>query len=186
MNRSTAHSTAYLGLGSNLGDRLGAMRRALAELAAHSAIEVDFAHGVASLYECAPTGPIRDQPDFLNSVVRVSTSLGPQELLAVALGIEDSLGRVRERRWGPRAIDIDLLLFDSVVVNVTDLTVPHPRLHERRFVLDPLCELAGDLVHPVLDEPIASLAGRLVDGPRGERHERVSGPGWYREPRNAS
>ena len=129
-----------LGLGSNLGDREGNIRSALARLAAQPGIRVD---KVSSLYETEPVG-FADQPDFLNAVALLSTALSPRELLAVCLGIERELGRKRGKRWGPRTIDIDLILYNDVVLVTAELTLPHPRFHERCFVLVPLAEIAGD------------------------------------------
>jgi 2-amino-4-hydroxy-6-hydroxymethyldihydropteridine diphosphokinase len=130
---------AYLGLGSNLGDRLATLQRAVDLLADASGIRVIRSSRV---FETAPVGP--EQPDFLNAVVEVETSLDPRELLAASLGVERELGRERAERWGPRTIDVDVLTFDEVDVDEPDLRVPHPRMHERAFVLVPLGELDPD------------------------------------------
>jgi 2-amino-4-hydroxy-6-hydroxymethyldihydropteridine diphosphokinase len=130
---------AFLGLGSNLEDRLRNLQRAADILAATPGISVVRSSRV---YETAPVGP--PQPDFLNAVLEVETDLGPHELLAAAAAVEHELHRVREAHWGPRTIDVDLLTFDDRVIDTPELTVPHPRMHERAFVLAPLLELDAD------------------------------------------
>ena len=130
---------AYVGLGANLGDREGTIRAAVAELPGVVA--------VSTLRETDPVG-ITDQPRFLNGVAALETGLTPRELLDVLLAVERRLGRERGQRWGPRTIDLDLLLYGDEVIDETGLTIPHPRLHERRFVLEPLAELAPALVVP--------------------------------------
>jgi 2-amino-4-hydroxy-6-hydroxymethyldihydropteridine diphosphokinase len=129
-----------LGLGSNVGDREANIRAAVAGLAAWPGIRVA---QVSSLYETAPVG-YTEQADFLNAVAGVATTLPPAELLAACLAVERSLGRERKLRWGPRTIDIDVLLYDDVALDTPALTLPHPRLHERCFVLVPLAEVAPD------------------------------------------
>jgi 2-amino-4-hydroxy-6-hydroxymethyldihydropteridine diphosphokinase len=130
---------AYLALGSNLGDRLATLQRALDLLGDATGIRVVRSSRV---FETAPVGP--EQPDFLNAVVEVETSLDPPALLAAALGVERELGRERAERWGPRTIDVDVLTYDEVDVDEPDLRIPHPRMHERAFVLVPLGELDPD------------------------------------------
>jgi para-aminobenzoate synthetase component I len=134
--------TAYLGLGSNLGDRHATLSTALARLAA--APEVRIAR-VSPVYETAAVG-LTDQPDFLNLVVEIETTLAPHALLDLCLSIEQSHGRIRHERWGPRTIDLDVLLYADVTLADSQLTLPHPRLHERAFVLAPLADLAPDLI----------------------------------------
>ena len=136
---------AYLGLGANLGDREGALRAAVAALEATDGVRVA---AVSSFRETDPVGYL-DQPRFLNGAVAVDTTLGPRQLLAAVLAVERSLGRTREGpRFGPRTIDIDLLLYGDASVDEPGLTVPHPRLHERAFALEPLAELDPSLVVP--------------------------------------
>jgi len=150
-------ATAYVGLGANLGDREGTLRRALELLAARDGVTVD---AVSTLRETEPVGYL-DQPLFLNGVVRVETELPPRELLATLLEVERELGRDRSgRRFGPRTVDLDLLLYDDVELDEEGLTVPHPRLHERRFVLEPLAELAPRLVVPGVG-PLEALLSEL-------------------------
>ena len=135
---------AYVGVGSNLGDRADAIERAVELLRAHPAVEVV---SESSLRETEPWGAVA-QPRFLNGAVAVETRLEPRALLGVLLDVERRLGRMREERWGPRTIDLDLLLYGNVVLDEPGLTVPHPRLHERAFVLEPLHELDPNLVVP--------------------------------------
>ena len=132
---------SYLGLGSNLGDRLATLQRAVDLLGARNGLTVQRSSRV---YETTPVGGPSDQPDYLNAVVEVETSLDAHALLDAANAVEDDLGRVREERWGPRTIDIDLLTFGEERVTDERLTVPHPRMHERMFVLAPLLELDAD------------------------------------------
>jgi 2-amino-4-hydroxy-6-hydroxymethyldihydropteridine diphosphokinase len=130
---------AYVGLGANLGDREGSIRRAA---------ELIGARRLSSIIETEPWGMV-DQPDFLNAVAELETDAGPGPLLDRLLDVERELGRVRDgTRWGPRLIDLDLLVYGAVTSESEGLTLPHPRLHERLFVLIPLAELAPDLVVP--------------------------------------
>ena len=135
---------AYLGLGSNLGDRMEFLKEALRSIDQQREIEVT---NVSSVYETEPIGKV-DQPSFLNCVAVIETGLAPRELLEVTSRIELELKREREVRWGPRTIDIDILLFDDLVVDETDLVIPHPRLCERAFAVVPLMELSSDIVIP--------------------------------------
>jgi 2-amino-4-hydroxy-6-hydroxymethyldihydropteridine diphosphokinase len=130
---------AYVGLGANLGDREGTIRAAVAALPGVVA--------VSSLRETDPVGKT-DQPRFLNGVAALDTELSARELLDTLLTVERKLGRERRERWGPRTIDLDLLLYGDETVDEPGLTVPHPRLHERRFVLEPLAELDPELFVP--------------------------------------
>ena len=130
---------AFLGLGTNLGDRLANLQLAVEQLAATPGIR--FVRS-SRIYETAPVGP--PQPDFLNAVVEVDTDLEPHDLLAAGAAVERELHRVRDVHWGPRTIDVDLLVFDERTIDTPDLVVPHPRMHERAFVLIPLAEIAPD------------------------------------------
>lgn len=135
---------AYLGLGANLGDREATLRTALSSLSDLPTIQVS---QVSSLYETAAVG-VTDQPDFLNAVAKISTSLSATALLGALLNLENLLGRVRTLRWGPRVIDLDLLLYGEAQIALPELIVPHPRLRERAFVLVPLSEIAPEMVLP--------------------------------------
>jgi 2-amino-4-hydroxy-6-hydroxymethyldihydropteridine diphosphokinase len=137
---------AYVGLGANLGPREVTLLRAVDLLAAVDGVEVV---AVSQLYETEPVGVV-DQPVFLNGAVALDTTLSARELLEALLGIERELGRVREERWGPRTVDLDLLVFGDERVDEPGLRVPHPRLGERRFALEPLAELDPELVVPGL------------------------------------
>jgi len=127
---------AYLGIGSNLGDRLAHLQGAVDGLDAADGVEVV---AVSAVYETDPIGP--EQPDYLNAVVAVDTTLTPRELLAVGQRLEAEAARVRGERWGPRTLDVDILVYGDVVVDEPDLQVPHPRWRERDFVLAPLSDL---------------------------------------------
>lgn len=130
-----------LGLGSNIGDRENNIKLAICELNKHPEI---FITKISSLYETKPVGMV-DQPDFLNLVISINTNLTPRELLTECLHTESELGRVRNQRWGPRNIDIDILIYHNQVIQDEVLQIPHPRLHERSFVLIPLQEIAYDI-----------------------------------------
>jgi 2-amino-4-hydroxy-6-hydroxymethyldihydropteridine diphosphokinase len=137
---------AYVGLGANVGDRAATIAEAVARLAGEPAVEIV---AVSSLRETDPVGPVQDQPRFLNGAVALETTLGPHELLETLLGIEAELGRTREGpKGGPRTLDLDLLLYEGAVLDGAELGVPHPRLHERRFALEPLAELQPGLEVP--------------------------------------
>ena len=137
---------AYVAVGANLGDRAGTIRAALERLDAVPGVSVE---AVSSLTETDPVGPVLDQPRFLNGAARLETTLSPRELLGALLAVEAALGRVREGpRGGPRPIDLDLLLYGEERLDEPGLAVPHPRLHERRFVLEPLAELEPGLKVP--------------------------------------
>lgn len=152
---------AYLGLGANLGDTAATLTRAIELLTEHPEIELV---GVSSFRETDPVGYL-DQPRFLNAAVAVDTTLAPQELLTALLAIERELGRVREGpRYGPRTVDLDLLLLGDVVLDEPGLELPHPRLHERAFALEPLAELDPELVVPGRG-PVRQLLVALQSSP---------------------
>jgi 2-amino-4-hydroxy-6-hydroxymethyldihydropteridine diphosphokinase len=146
---------AFVGLGANLGDRERTIREALRLLDAHEGVTVA---AVSTLRETDPVGVV-DQPRFLNGVAALDTALSPRALLDLLLDVERGLGRVRAERWGPRTIDLDLLLYGDEIVDEPGLTIPHPRLHERRFVLEPLTELAPELEVPGRGAVADLLAG---------------------------
>jgi 2-amino-4-hydroxy-6-hydroxymethyldihydropteridine diphosphokinase len=157
---------AFVGLGSNLGDRKGNLVQALAELARLDGVRLA---AVSSLYRTEPVG-YNAQEDFYNAVAAADTRLGPGELLGELLRIEATRGRRRtEGRWGPRVIDLDLLLHGETVADGPGLTVPHPEMHRRRFVLEPLAEIAPGARHPVLGLTVRELLAALDDTARVER-----------------
>tara|TARA_B100000959_G_scaffold264249_1_gene304505 strand:+ start:1116 stop:1607 length:492 start_codon:yes stop_codon:yes gene_type:complete len=145
--------TAYIGLGSNLGDRFRNLSGALQRLATVGTVTE-----ISSVYETKPWGVEGYQPRYLNQAAAVSTTLDPLEVVTELLAIEYSLGRAREDKNASRTLDLDLLLHGTSVLTASGVTVPHPRLHERAFVLIPLGEIAPDLFHPVLKRSISELA----------------------------
>ena len=158
---------AYIGLGSNLGDRRGLIRAALTMLAQAPGVRVV---KVASLRETQPIGPVLDQPPFLNTAAELLVRRSGHSLLRDMLAVERALGRdrLRERAQGPRTIDLDLLLLGDLVIDEPDLVVPHPRLTGRRFVLEPLAELCPRLVPPGSEHSVAALLRRgvrIIHGP---------------------
>jgi len=153
---------AYLSLGSNLGERDNNLRQALTLLSEKVSVEE-----ISSVYETEPVG-YKEQPLFLNLVCRISTNLPPEELLLLAKEIEAKMGRMPSFPNSPRPIDIDILFYDNQIVETPNLTIPHPRLKERAFVLIPLAELAPDLIYPSLGKSIARLA-KDVKGRKGVR-----------------
>jgi len=159
---------AYIGLGSNLGNREANVRSAVTHLDSWDGVRVV---ALSSFYETEPVGPV--QPDYINAVCAVKTTLSARQLLNALLTIEARHGRKRSIRWGPRTLDLDLLLYGDAVINERDLVVPHPHMHERRFVLEPLCEIAPDVVHPVFGLTVRRLKERLEGEQNGgDTHKR--------------
>jgi len=148
---------AYLLLGSNLGDRAAYLQMARTGLAAAGELVA-----ASDIYETAAWGPT-DQPAYLNQAVALRTALAPAVLLAHCLATEAAAGRERHERWGSRTLDVDVLLYDDLIIDTPSLTVPHPRLPSRRFALGPLAEIAATLVHPQLRLPIAKLLRHCPD-----------------------
>jgi len=149
--------TAYIGLGSNLGDRDNNIKRALKMLAETKQLELTRASDIIETAALAQS----NQPKYLNAVAEIKTTLSAEDLHRKLFDIETALGRVREKKWSSRTIDLDLLLFNQKPVNLPHLTVPHPQMHLRSFVLKGLCQLNPDLLHPVIKEPVSELAARL-------------------------
>ena len=149
--------TAYVALGSNLGDKEANLRRAL-ELLEERGVEVV----KTSSFICTEPYGVTDQPQFLNGVCEVRTSLVPLALLHTLLEVEQEMGRVRLRHWGERNIDLDLLLYEDVVMDTEELKLPHPDMQNRDFVLLPLAEIAPELVHPILQKSIEELSNLYI------------------------
>ncbi|MEK7249265.1 MAG: 2-amino-4-hydroxy-6-hydroxymethyldihydropteridine diphosphokinase [Bacteroidota bacterium] len=150
---------AFLGLGSNVGERQKFLNQAVAELKKLSNTKIVWA---SSIYETEPYGKT-DQAKFLNAALEIETMLTPPELVKEVKAIEERLGRTPTEKWGPREIDIDILLYDGLVHDDETINVPHPELENRRFVLVPLREIAPDIVHPVSGMTISELAGACKD-----------------------
>ena len=149
--------SVYIGLGSNLGDREASLFAAIDALRRNDLVAV---RRCSSIYESAPVGP--PQPRFLNAVAELQCPLPPLRLLALLQQLERELGRERRKRWGPREIDLDILIWEGEVVAEPSLQIPHLELHKRRFCLEPLCELAPDLRHPVTGETMHELLCKLA------------------------
>lgn len=151
---------AYIGLGSNIEPRARYIERAINALSGHKRIEVV---RVSSVYQTAAIGGPEGQPDFLNAVARINTSLEPEGLLDVLQAIERELGRKRTTVWGPRTIDLDILLYGEEIISTDRLMVPHPLMHERRFVMQGLAEIAPDVVHPIIQMSAQTILENLGD-----------------------
>ena len=143
--------TVYLALGTNLGDRESNLEAVLDALSSQIRLLAE-----SPIYQTAPWG-YEDQPDFLNQVVRAETTLSPQELLTFVKYVEEQAGREPSFRYGPRKIDVDILFYEDWIVEEDDLIIPHPRLHQRAFVLVPLADLASELCHPKLKRTVSDL-----------------------------
>lgn len=155
---SRAPVTAYLAVGANLGDREGTIRQAIERLGRSEQIEVV---AVSPLLENPAVGGPADSPAFLNGAIELRTTLEPEALLGQMLEIERQLGRERRQPWAPRTIDLDLLLYADRVIRTPSLTVPHPLMHTRRFVLEPLSRIAPRVVHPLLGKTVVQLCAEL-------------------------
>lgn len=152
------HKIVYLSLGSNLGDREANLRAAIEKLGEFGNIAA-----ISSFYETEPV-EVTAQPWFLNCAVKLDTEKMPRQLISAILALEQSMGRQRKQQKGPRTIDIDVLLFGSSVIEIPSLTIPHPHLHERRFVLEPLAEIAPDARHPIYKRSMRELRDALPPG----------------------
>ena len=151
-------ATVYLALGSNMGERARHIMQAYIEINNLPATKVK---GVSQIIETPPAGGPPEQEDYLNGACVIETEFPPDELLDNLLSIEEKHGRIRTEKWGPRPLDIDIIFCDDAVIQTEKLTVPHPRMHERFFVLKPLSSLAPDFIHPVLKKTLAELAAEI-------------------------
>ncbi|MDB5292788.1 MAG: folK 2 [Phycisphaerales bacterium] len=154
----TCPIVAYVALGANLGDRELSLKRALDLLSRMPGVKVT---AVSSFIANPAIGGPLDSPPFLNAAAEIETTLSADELLRALLETERKMGRVRRERWGPRIIDLDLLFFGNQSISRDDLTIPHPRLHKRRFVLQPLAEIAPEFMHPVLKKTVSQMLAEL-------------------------
>jgi 2-amino-4-hydroxy-6-hydroxymethyldihydropteridine diphosphokinase len=145
-------AVVYIGIGSNLGNRRYNCLKAI-ELLRQRDIEVS---KVSSLYETEPWG-VKNQPRFINMAAEIQTDLSPEKLLALLKAIEGKMGRKKTKRWGPRRVDLDILLYDELCMHNDDLIIPHHHMHERTFVLEPLSEIAPEIVHPLIHKKINTL-----------------------------
>lgn len=148
----------FLLLGSNLGDREGYLQKAIGLIEA----ELGRVTQKSSIYETEAWGKT-DEPNYLNQVVRINTTLSARQVLEKVLQIETKMGRIREEKWGSRIIDVDILFYGQDIINEPGLIVPHPELHNRKFTLEPLNEMVSDLQHPVLKKSIFQLKSELKD-----------------------
>lgn len=165
---------AYISLGSNMGDKVESLKQAVTLLQSHDLIEVT---KVSSIYDTDPVG-YEDQDVFMNIVVEISTQLTPMELLVACQAIEQELKRVRIIRWGPRTMDLDIILYGEEVIETPTLSIPHPRMHERGFVLVPLAEIAPTVRQPIQNLTIAQLLQSV--GSDGVRvYEKTTSPASF-------
>lgn len=159
--------TAYIALGSNLGDRHAYIHQAIEYLDNSALITIEQS---SPIIETNPVGPVV-QGNYLNAVTGIKTELGPFQILELMLNIERQLGRIRGEKWGPRTIDLDLIIYDQLIINNDPrLILPHPRMHERYFVLQPLAAIAPDLIHPVIGKSIARILSQLHADSTSQAH----------------
>ncbi len=167
-----AEVEAYLSLGSNLGDRLGFLKRAISLISELPGAKV---RSVSAIYETEPVGYV-DQPEFLNLIVCILTSTEPLDFLRMMKEIEMKIGRVHRDRWHEREIDIDIIFYGDKILDSKDLIIPHPRMHLRKFVLQPLNEIAPNFVHPVNEKEVNQLLADCLDNSRVNRVEQFFVP----------
>ncbi|RHW61366.1 2-amino-4-hydroxy-6-hydroxymethyldihydropteridine diphosphokinase [Clostridium botulinum] len=148
--------TAYVAFGSNIGEKENYIKKALEKIEERKMKIIK----VSPIYETEPYG-VLDQDSFLNGVVKIETNLTPEDLIGELLNIEEQLDRVRERRWGPRTIDLDIIFYDDLIINEKDLVIPHKDMENREFVLKPLCDIDENFIHPVLKKSVRELYDRL-------------------------
>jgi len=155
-----SYHIVLLAFGANLGDPRSQILEAWGHVLEIPGVK---GQGLSSLYATMPIGGPKNQPIFLNCAGIIQTDLSPLQLLAKTQAIETKMGRIREEHWGPRVIDIDIILFGNAVINSSELTIPHPLMHERSFVLDPAAEIASEMVHPLLRKSVAELRKMLYE-----------------------
>ena len=148
--------TAYVAFGSNIGEKESYIKRALEKIEKRGMKIIK----VSPIYETEPYG-VLDQDSFLNGVVKIETNLTPEDLIEELLHIEKQLDRVRERRWGPRTIDLDIIFYDDLIINKNNLIIPHKDMENREFVLKPLCDIDENFIHPVLKKSVRELYDRV-------------------------
>lgn len=165
---TTEPAVSYVSLGANVGDPASQLWEATRKLASHDRVAL---RGRSSLWKTSPLGPVVDQPDFVNAVVKLVTSLTPRALLTLCKAIEDSMARDRskEQPMGPRPIDLDILTYGELVVQEDDLVLPHPKIAERAFVLEPLREIEPDFVHPATGKTVEEMLAAIEPGQKVER-----------------
>ena len=161
--------TAYIGIGSNLGTSGKNCVEAIEKISSNANIKII---SKSSFYKTAPIGDI-EQDWFINSVIRVDTKLNPKELLLTLLNIESEMGRIRKEKWGPRLIDLDLLFYDKLILNQEGITLPHPEMQKRNFVLVPLNEISENLTHPILKKTVKTLLQESSDDSEVKKLTRV-------------
>ncbi|MET3700086.1 2-amino-4-hydroxy-6-hydroxymethyldihydropteridinediphosphokinase [Bacillus oleivorans] len=162
---------AYLSLGTNMGDRFGYLKEAISLLKRRESIQIT---NMSSIYETDPVG-FEDQAPFLNMVVEIETAEPPIQLLEIILQIEEKLGRIRLFKWGPRTIDLDILLYNQDNIETEQLIVPHPRMHERSFVLIPLLEIDKKLIHPTLGKEFKQILSEIPKDKGVRRWKQIDG-----------
>jgi 2-amino-4-hydroxy-6-hydroxymethyldihydropteridine diphosphokinase len=161
--------TAYIGIGSNLGTSGENCVEAIEKISTNDHIKII---SKSSFYKTAPIGDI-EQDWFINSVIRVDTKLNPKELLLTLLNIESEMGRIRKEKWGPRLIDLDLLFYDKLILNQEGITLPHPEMQKRNFVLVPLNEISESLTHPILKKTVKTLLQESSDDTEVKKLTRI-------------
>ena len=161
--------TAYIGIGSNLGTSGENCVEAIEKISTNDHIKII---SKSSFYKTAPIGDI-EQDWFINSVIRVDTKLNPKELLLTLLNIESEMGRIRKEKWGPRLIDLDLLFYDKLILNQEGITLPHPEIQKRNFVLVPLNEISENLTHPILKKTVKTLLQESSDDSEVKKLTRI-------------
>jgi 2-amino-4-hydroxy-6-hydroxymethyldihydropteridine diphosphokinase len=177
---TTTH--CLIALGSNLGDRLDNVRAGAAQIGAADGVDIV---AVSQLYETAPVGGPENQGPYLNAAIAVDTTLGAADLLALLHRIEAGRERQRVEHWGPRTLDLDLLVHGDLVTDTASLQVPHPRMHERRFVMVPVCDIAADVVHPMIGRTMRDLLADLPVEPGDLTPLTDVADDWYIDHRHA-